>query len=122
MTGRSYQRIRRLEESRAQVVDDSAAALRRIERDLHDGTQAQLATLVMRLGQAKEKLELGSEVPFDPEGALELVDAAHRQAKADPIYEHQPTYPDQERSGSYRVPFASADETAVEPRSARSRA
>lgn len=79
--GGSDERIRGLEQSRAQVVDDSAAALRRIERDLHDGTQAQLATLAMRLGQAKEKLEPGSAVPLDPDGALELVDAAHRQAK-----------------------------------------
>jgi signal transduction histidine kinase len=55
--------------------------MRRIERDLHDGTQAQLATLAMNLGQAKEKLQYGSEVPFDPTGALELVDTAHRQAK-----------------------------------------
>jgi signal transduction histidine kinase len=79
--GRLAERIRRLEETRTRVADDSATTLRRIERDLHDGTQAQLATLAMRLGQAKEKLEHGSEVPFDPTGAFELVDAAHRQAK-----------------------------------------
>jgi signal transduction histidine kinase len=35
----------------------------------------------MRLGQAKEKLEHDADVPFDPTAALELVDAAHRQAK-----------------------------------------
>jgi signal transduction histidine kinase len=35
----------------------------------------------MNLGQAKEKLEHGSAVPFDPAGAWELVDAAHRHAK-----------------------------------------
>jgi signal transduction histidine kinase len=75
------ERVRELEQARAQVVDDSAATLRRIERDLHDGTQAQLATLAMNLGQAKEKLEHRSNVPFDPTGALELVDSAHRQAK-----------------------------------------
>jgi signal transduction histidine kinase len=74
-------RIRVLEATRAHVVDDSAATLRRIERDLHDGTQAQLATLAMNLGQAKERLEHGSAVPFDPAAALELVEAAHRHAK-----------------------------------------
>lgn len=74
-------RVRDLEQTRAHVVDDSAATLRRIERDLHDGTQAQLATLAMNLGHAKDKLEHGSEVPFDPAGALGMVDAAHRQAK-----------------------------------------
>jgi signal transduction histidine kinase len=33
----------------------------RIERDLHDGTQAQLVALAMRLGMAKEKLAAGDE-------------------------------------------------------------
>ncbi len=74
-------RVRQLEVARAQVVDDSATTLRRIERDLHDGTQAQLATLAMTLGQAKEKLERRTNVPYDPDGALDLVDAAHRHAK-----------------------------------------
>ena len=49
-------RVRNLEYARAQTVDASAATLRRIERDLHDGTQAQLVALAMRLGMAKEKL------------------------------------------------------------------
>ncbi len=75
------ERIRALEETRAIAVDDAAVRLRRIERDLHDGTQAQLSTLAMNLGQAKEKLTPGSPVPYDPEGALELIDAAHRHAK-----------------------------------------
>ena len=74
-------RLRELEAARAQVVDDSAVRLRRIERDLHDGTQAQLVTLAMNLGQAKEKLEHRPGVPFDPAGALDLVDTAHRHAK-----------------------------------------
>jgi len=50
-------RVRTLEQARTQTVDASAATLRRIERDLHDGTQAQLVALAMRLGMAKEKLE-----------------------------------------------------------------
>jgi signal transduction histidine kinase len=74
-------RVHDLERTRAQVLEDSAARLRRIERDLHDGAQAQLATLSMKLGQAKEKLEQGSGVPYDPAGARELIDAAHRHAK-----------------------------------------
>ena len=49
-------RVHRLEQARTQTVDASAATLRRIERDLHDGTQAQLVALAMRLGMAKEKL------------------------------------------------------------------
>ena len=80
---RRSERVRELEETRAQVIDDSAATLRRIERDLHDGTQAQLVALAMNLGQAKEKLgrDGDADVAFDPSGALELVDTAHRHAK-----------------------------------------
>lgn len=80
-TGNGAARVRALEAARATVAEDSAARLRRIERDLHDGTQAQLATLAMNLGQAKEKLEHRPEVPFDAEGALELLEGAHRQSK-----------------------------------------
>ncbi len=78
---RGSERVDELEHARAQIIDDSAARLRRIERDLHDGTQAQLATLAMNLGQAKEKLEPGSSTTFDPAGAFELVQAAHGHAK-----------------------------------------
>jgi signal transduction histidine kinase len=79
-------RVRELEQSRARVVDDSAARLRRIERDLHDGAQAQMVAVAMKLGLAVEKL--GGTVTTGPSGAevdlervLELVDAAHRSAK-----------------------------------------
>ena len=75
------ERVRELEDARARIVDDAAATMRRIERDLHDGTQAQLGTLAMNLGQAKEKLEHHEGVPYDPAGALDLVEAAHRHAK-----------------------------------------
>jgi signal transduction histidine kinase len=74
-------RVRELEAARTAVVEDAAVTLRRIERDLHDGTQAQLATLAMALGQAKEKLEHRPDVPYDPEGALSLITEAHRQTK-----------------------------------------
>jgi hypothetical protein len=50
------ERVRDLEVTRARAVDDSAARLRGIERDLHDGAQAQLVALAMKLGLAKEKL------------------------------------------------------------------
>ena len=73
-------RVRSLEQARTQTIDASAATLRRIERDLHDGTQAQLVALAMRLGMAKEKLE-GDPEHVDLERVRELVDAAHRGAK-----------------------------------------
>ena len=40
-------RVHDLEQARAHAVDDSAARLRAIERDLHDGAQAQLVGLAM---------------------------------------------------------------------------
>jgi signal transduction histidine kinase len=42
--------------SRSQAVDVSAAELRRIERDLHDGTQARLVALGMNIGFAEQVL------------------------------------------------------------------
>ncbi len=79
----SVQRVHELEQSRAHVVDDTAARLRRIERDLHDGPQAQMVAVAMKLGLAREKLAdaVTSTAPADVERALELVEAAHRGAK-----------------------------------------
>jgi signal transduction histidine kinase len=72
-------RLRTLENARAQTIDASAATLRRIERDLHDGTQAQLVALAMRLGLAKEKLADPEHLDLDQ--VTDLVNAAHRGAK-----------------------------------------
>jgi signal transduction histidine kinase len=72
-------RLRTLEHTRAQTVDASAATLRRIERDLHDGTQAQLVALAMRLGMAKEKL--ADPETLDLDQVRELVNDAHSSAK-----------------------------------------
>jgi signal transduction histidine kinase len=47
-------RVGELERARADAVDDSAATLRRVERDLHDGTQARLITVAMALARAEE--------------------------------------------------------------------
>ena len=84
----SVLRVRELEQSRSHVVDDSAARLRRIERDLHDGAQAQMVAVAMKLGLAREKLggtiagtTVAGTVQADLERVLELVDAAHRGAK-----------------------------------------
>ncbi|HZZ97157.1 MAG TPA: sensor domain-containing protein [Jatrophihabitantaceae bacterium] len=70
-------RVEELEHSRALAVDDAATTLRRIERDLHDGTQARLVSLAMNVGLAKEKLAEGG----DPAEAERLLDSAHRTAK-----------------------------------------
>ena len=78
--GELAQRVRNLEETRALAVDDSAALLRRLERDLHDGAQVRLVALAMRLDMAKERLGPAGGPVTDPEGARELVETAHRNA------------------------------------------
>jgi signal transduction histidine kinase len=78
--GTLRQRLADLEQTRALAVDDSAALLRQLERNLHDGAQIRLATLAMNLGMAREKLGGDGGQP-DLTTVRELVDAAHRGAK-----------------------------------------
>ena len=61
-------RVSELERTRAIAVEDAVAALRRVERDLHDGAQVRLAAVTMNLGMALDKTR-DSEV-------RELLDAA----------------------------------------------
>jgi signal transduction histidine kinase len=68
--GRLAERVRTLETTRADAVDARDAELRRIERDIHDGAQARLVALGMRLGMAEQKFA------SDPEGARLLVGEA----------------------------------------------
>ena len=72
------ERVRHLEQTRALAVDDAAATLRRIERDLHDGAQARLVALAMDLTMMRDRLR--GEAP-DLAATRELVDAAHTHAK-----------------------------------------
>ncbi|HEY7880743.1 MAG TPA: sensor domain-containing protein [Streptosporangiaceae bacterium] len=93
LTGRPLsERVRELQASRAQAVDDTAALLRRVERDLHDGAQARLVAVAMQLGLAREKLAAdgpgtgagggaGGADPDRLDRVRELIDAAHRGAK-----------------------------------------
>ncbi|MDT0379605.1 sensor domain-containing protein [Streptomyces sp. DSM 42041] len=73
---RLEQRVRRLAETRHDAVDDSAAALRRIERDLHDGAQARLVAMGMDLGTALALIEK------DPAGAKALLAQARSSSAA----------------------------------------
>ncbi len=79
----SVLRVRELEQSRAHAVDDSAARLRQIERDLHDGAQAQMVAVTMKLGLAVKKLGrmVDGTGQTDLDRVLDLVAAAHRGAK-----------------------------------------
>jgi signal transduction histidine kinase len=73
-------RVRDLEHSRSQAVEDSDARLRQIERDLHDGAQAQIVAISMKLGLARKKLTGGEEGQPDVNRALELIETAQRTA------------------------------------------
>ncbi len=79
---KNVERVRELQRSRAVVMDDAAARLRRIEQDLHDGAQAQMVAVVMKLGLARDHLSTtgarAGGAGFDR--AVELVDAARRAA------------------------------------------
>ncbi|HEY0803430.1 MAG TPA: sensor domain-containing protein, partial [Pseudonocardiaceae bacterium] len=74
--GGSAERIRDLERSRAYAIDDVAATLRRIERDLHDGAQARMVALAMNLTMLNETL--GPEISPD---SRRLLTAARDHAK-----------------------------------------
>jgi signal transduction histidine kinase len=68
-------RVAELEDSRARVVGAAEAERLRIERDLHDGAQQRLVSVAMELGRAQAKFTT------DPDGARELIDRAHAEAK-----------------------------------------
>ncbi|QXJ23246.1 sensor domain-containing protein [Actinomadura graeca] len=73
-------RVRHLSESRSVAVDASAAELRRIERDLHDGAQARLVAMGMSLGAIEHLLDK------DPEKARTLL-AETRASSAKALHE-----------------------------------
>ncbi|MGW1281882.1 histidine kinase [Streptomyces tsukubensis] len=74
------QRIDRLTETRHDALDSSAAELRRIERDLHDGAQARLVAMGMNLGTIEALVEK------DPAKAKELLSRA-RESSAEALTE-----------------------------------
>lgn len=69
------ERVEDLSRTRSGAVDAHGSDLRRIERDLHDGTQAQLVSLAMRLGLAERALEK------DPKAAQALLGQAREGAE-----------------------------------------
>ena len=79
----SVRRVQELEQTRTHLVDDSAVRLRQIERDLHDGAQAQMVAVTMKLGLAVKKLGgmTDGAGQTDLDRVLELVAAAHRGAR-----------------------------------------
>ena len=70
-------RVKDLETSRSASVNTADARLSQIERDLHDGTQAQLVAIAMKLGDARERLAAAESSPE----LQHLLDSAHGTAK-----------------------------------------
>jgi signal transduction histidine kinase len=68
-------RVEQLTQTRAGVVDAADAERRRLERDLHDGTQQRLVSLALQLGMARAERA-------DGERAQLVIAEAHDEAKA----------------------------------------
>ncbi|TVZ75396.1 sensor histidine kinase [Streptomyces sp. BK340] len=69
-------RVTELTRTRTDVLQAHGAELRRIERDLHDGTQARLVAIAIRLAVA------GESFPQDPDAAAALVRQAQAETEA----------------------------------------
>lgn len=74
-TARLAERVTELAETRAGAVAAHGAELRRIERELHDGTQARLVSLSLRIGLAKRAYDR------DPTTARGMLDDAQDLAE-----------------------------------------
>jgi len=68
-------RVEHLTQTRAGAVDAADAERRRLERDLHDGTQQRLVSLAMNLGMARAQAATADE-------AHQAIAEAHEEAKA----------------------------------------
>jgi signal transduction histidine kinase len=64
---RLERRVEEISAARSETLDHSAAEIRRIERDLHDGAQARMAAVGMTVGLAEKLLHR------DPEAAAALL-------------------------------------------------
>jgi signal transduction histidine kinase len=69
-------RVDALTASRDEARRDAAAELRRIEREVHDGTQSQLVTIGLKLGTAELMLDT------DPDRARALIEQAKHDSSA----------------------------------------
>jgi signal transduction histidine kinase len=118
-------RVEQLTQTRAGAIAAHSAELRRIERDLHDGAQARLVALSMRIGLAKRAYD------HDPQAARRLLDEAQQHAE-EALAElrhvvrgiHPPILTDRGLAGAVSALAASsglavtvqADELGAEPR------
>jgi signal transduction histidine kinase len=68
------ERVESLARSRVDILAATDSERRRIERDLHDGAQARLVSLAMKLGMAR------ASFPDAPEKLRDVLDEAHEEA------------------------------------------
>jgi signal transduction histidine kinase len=80
VSSRMAGRLDRLNRARNLAVDTQASEMRRIERDLHDGTQARLVALGMTIGAAERLMD------SDPQAARALM-AKAKEASAETLAE-----------------------------------
>lgn len=109
-TARLAERVAELAETRAGAVAAHGAELRRIERELHDGTQARLVSLSLRIGLAKRAYDR------DPTTARGMLDDAQDLAE-EALTElrhvvrgmHPPVLTDRGLAGAVRALAASSE-------------
>ncbi len=124
-TARLAERVAELNKTRADAVAAHNAELRRIERDLHDGTQGHLVALTMRIGLAKRAL---ADEPATTRRLLDEAQQLTEDALADLRYIvrgiHPPILTDRGLAGAVRAlatgsgldVTVDADDVAGEPR------
>ncbi|GAA0690379.1 hypothetical protein GCM10009548_72740 [Streptomyces malaysiensis subsp. malaysiensis] len=109
-TARLAERVAELAETRAGAVAAHGAELRRIERELHDGTQARLVSLSLRIGLAKRAYDRD---PTTARGMLDdaqdLVEEALTELRHVVRGMHPPVLTDRGLAGAVRALAASSE-------------
>ena len=80
---RSQERIARLESSRIALTDDAVSTLRRVERDLHDGTQAKLVVLGVTLSRISNRLDRQNKLDDDVDNMIVTAQGTVTEALTD---------------------------------------
>jgi signal transduction histidine kinase len=75
------QRVAELSRTRSGALDVQVSELRRIERDLHDGAQARLVALSMKLGRAEDRYRDDTEISAVLREAREDTTSAIRELR-----------------------------------------
>ncbi len=108
-TARLARRVEELVETRAGAVAAHGAELRRIERELHDGTQARLVSLSLRIGLAKRAYDRDPTAARRMlEDAQDLADEALAELRHMVRGMHPPILTDRGLAGAVRALAASS--------------